>query len=91
MDTIDIQPDVLDEMIRQQKKQLQALLKLRGKVYSPSNEVCKEFGIKKRYLAAGLIFQEKGNISIAELARRLSVDRTTIYNWPEIVRALKLS
>lgn len=91
MNTIDMKPDVLDEMIRQQKKHLQDLLRLRGETYNPSNEVCKEFGIHKRYLAVGLIFQEKGNISIAELARRLSVDRSTIYAWPEIVRALKAS
>lgn len=91
MGKIEIQPDVLDAMIRQQKKQLQDLLRLRGDKYNPSNEICKEFGIQKRYLAAALIFQEKGDINIAELARRLSVDRTTIYTWPEIVRALKRS
>ena len=86
-----IKSDVLNGMIRRQKKQLQGLLRLRGEMYNPSAELCKEFGIRKRYLAAGLILQEKGNISIAELARRLSVSRTTIYEWPEIVRALKTS
>ena len=91
MNTVEMKPDVLDAMIRQQQKHLQDLLRLRGQRYNPSNEVCKEFDIQKRYLAIGLIFQEKGNISIAELARRLSVDRTTIYTWPEIVRALKAS
>lgn len=89
MDTTEIQLDALDEMIHSQKKQLQRLLKLRGKRYNPTTELCKEVGIKKRYLAAGLILQEKGDISITEMSRRLSVDRTTIYTWPEIVRALK--
>ena len=46
-----IKSDVLDEMIRLERKQLQYLLKLRGEHYNPENEVCREFGIHKKYIA----------------------------------------
>ncbi len=85
-----ITPDVLDEMIRQQRKQLQQLLQLRGERYNPAAELCREVGISKRYLAYGLALQEQGNISVSELSRRLDVSRTTIHRyWPEVGRALK--
>jgi hypothetical protein len=88
-----VKTDVLDGMIRQQKQQLQCLLKLRGEYYDPANEVCKEFGIHKKFLAYGLVLQEgkKGRvISISELARRLKVTRATIQRyWPEVVQALR--
>ena len=85
-----IPPDVLDEMIHRERKQLQYLLRLRGERYNPTTELCKEVRIQKRYPAYGLILQEKGNITITELAKRLDVKRSTIYDcWPEVVRALK--
>jgi len=86
-----IKPDVLDEMIRRQRKQLQELLRLRGDRYNPAADLCREVGISKRYLAYGLALQEGGNISISEISRRLDVNRTTIHRcWPEVVRALKI-
>ena len=84
-----IKSNVLDEMICRQRQQLQDLLRLRGQRYDPATELCKEFGISKRDLAAGLVFASKGNITIVELARRLSISRRTVYRWSEIVRALK--
>ena len=82
--------DVLDEIIHQQKKHLQSLLKLRGKSYNPLGELCKEVGISKKCLAYAIVLQEKGNITISELARRLNVNRSSIHkHWPEVVRAIK--
>ncbi len=86
-----ITPDVLNEMIRHQEKQLQYLLKLRGKRYNPTSKLCREVGIHKRYLAYGLVLQEKGNISVSELAKRLNVNRSTIHrHWSEVIRAIKV-
>ncbi len=90
MSTLEIQQAVLDKMIHRQKKQLQDLLKLRGQTYNPVTELCQEVGIQKKFLAYGLVLQEKGNITVTELARRLDVKRSTIYDyWPEVVRAIK--
>ena len=54
MNTIDMKPDVLDEMIRQQKKHLQDLLKLQGDKTDQVEELCQFVGIKKQTLAKAM-------------------------------------
>ena len=91
MNTIEIKPDVLDEMIRQQTQTLDTLKNVRGQSQRIDRvaELCDHVRISKRSLAGGIILEHGDNITICELAQRLQVARATIYRWPEIVRALK--
>ena len=88
---IEIPPDVLDEMIRQEKKQLQNLLRLRGKNTDGIEEFCKDFGISKQSLAIGIIFEAGGDISQVELARKLNIHERTLRkrNWRKVRTLLK--
>ncbi len=68
---------------------LDAVKAAQGQKTDRVKELCALVGITKRDLAAGLVFNSKGDITIVELAQRLSISRRTIHRWPEIVRALK--
>ncbi len=91
--------DVMGSMGKQQEalhdldikltQALDAVKAAKGQKTDRVKELCTLVGITKRELAAGLVLSTKGDISIAEISRRLAVDRTTVYTWPEIVRALK--
>lgn len=84
-----IRQDVLDELILSQTKALDALKSAAGCRVDRVQELCALVGMSKRDLAAGLIFRSKGTITFVELARRLSVNESTVRRWPEIHRALR--
>lgn len=51
--------------------------------------LCDSVGITKRELAGGVILRKGGNtLTVTALCRLLRIGRRTLYNWPEIVRAL---
>lgn len=82
----------IEDEINHHEAALKYLYKTQGKKYDPIANLCRQVGIKKRYLAFGLIMQAKGKIAAAELARRLGINKSTISRrWPEVARALKMS
>lgn len=85
-----IQKDAAADLELKLTQALDAVKTARGQKADRVKELCDLVGINKRDLAAGLVFTSKGDITIVELARRLSVSRRTIHRWPEIVRALKV-
>ena len=84
-----IPADTLDEMIIATSNTLDALRSAKGKKVDRVTELCEITGISKRSLAAGIILEEKGDITAIELAKRISINRCTIYNWKEIHRVLR--
>ncbi len=88
MDSIVIQRELLDDLDVKITQAFDAVKAAKGQKPDRVKELCDLVGITKRDLAAALVFTSKGDISIIELARRLSVSRRTIHRWPEITRAL---
>lgn len=80
----------IEDQINHHEAALKHLYRTQGKHYDPIANLCRQVGVKKRYLAFGLIMQAKGKLTVAELARRLRLDRANIYRWPEIIRAVKI-
>ncbi len=89
MGTIEIKPAVLEDINVNLTLALDAIKAAKGQKPDRVEEVCALIDISKRDLAAGLVFRSKGKITFAELARRLSINESTIRRWPEIHRALK--
>jgi hypothetical protein len=89
MGNLVIQQDAAADLELKLTQALDAVKTARGQKADRVKELCDLVGITKRDLAAGLVLTSQGDISIVELSRRLAIDRTTIYTWPEIVRALK--
>lgn len=84
-----IQQHELDDIDVKLTKALDAVKAAKGQKVDRVKELCDLVGISKRDLAAALVFRSKGNITFVELARRLSVNESTVRRWPEIHRALK--
>ena len=60
-----------------------------GRRKDPVQRMCDSSRVKKKTLAIAMIFESRGNITITELAHRLSVSRQTIYRWPDVIRTLQ--
>ena len=88
MGTIEIQPDALEDIDVKLTLALDAVKAAKGQKPDRVQELCTLVGLTKRDLAAGLVFRSKGEITFVELARRLSINESTIRRWPEIHRAL---
>ena len=89
MAKIEINPDVLEDVDVKLTEALDAVKAARGQNIDRVEELCTLVGLSKRDLAAALVFRSKGQITFAELARRLYVNESTLRRWPEIHRALK--
>lgn len=89
MSIVGIQQDALnslDKLITQAQGIVQ---QAKGQKVDKVKELCDLVDLTKRDLAAALVFRSKGNITFVELARRLSVNESTVRRWPEIHRALR--
>jgi hypothetical protein len=84
-----IQREVLDDLDKKITQAYDAVKAAKGQKSDRIKELCELVDITKRDLAAALVFRSKGNITFVELARRLSVNESTVRRWPEIHRALK--
>ena len=89
MGTIEIKSDALEDIDVKLTQALDAVKAAKGKKTDRMQELCTLTGISKRDLATALVFRSKCKITFAELARRLSLNESTVRRWPEIHRALK--
>ena len=89
MGTIEIKPDAAEDLEVKLTQALDIIKAAKGQRIDRVEEACALIDISKRDLAAGLVFRSKGKITFAELARRLSINESSIRRWPEIHRALK--
>ena len=89
MGKIEINPDDYEALIVKLTDALDTAKAANGKRVDRVEELCALVDISKRDLAAALVFRSNGKITFVELARRLSVNESTIRRWPEIHRALK--
>ncbi len=89
MGTIEIKPDEAEDLEVKLTLALDAIKAAKGQKPDRVKELCTLVGLTKRDLAAGLVFRSKGKITFVELARRLSLNESTVRRWPEINRALK--
>ena len=89
MGTIEIKPDALEDIDVKLTQALDAVKAAKGEKVDRVEELCTLIDISKRDLAAALVFRSDGKITFVELARRLSINESTLRRWPEIHRALK--
>ena len=89
MGTIEIKSDDYEALIVKLTEALDTAKAAKGQKTDRVEELCTLVGLTKRDLAAGLVFRSKGTITFVELARRLSINESTIRRWSEIHRALK--